>query len=79
MGAVDKRVLAVSLKGAKENIKAHLLKAMSTRAAEMLREDMEVMGPVRSKDVNAAQQELLQLARKLESGRKDDAEDGGGR
>jgi flagellar motor switch protein FliG len=67
VSVVDKRVLAVSLKGARDNIKSHLLKQMSTRAADMLREDMEVMGPVRSKDVNAAQQELLQLARKLES------------
>ena len=40
---------------------------MSSRAAEMLREDMETMGPVRSRDISAAQQELLQLARKLES------------
>ncbi|RXH56617.1 flagellar motor switch protein FliG [Granulicella sibirica] len=67
VGAADKKVLALSLKGAKDNIQAHLFKAMSSRAVEMLKEDMEVMGPVRSKDVNAAQQEFLNLARKLES------------
>jgi flagellar motor switch protein FliG len=67
VGAADKKVLAVALKGAKENIKAHLYKAMSSRAVEMLKEDMEVMGPVRMRDVNAAQQELLALARQLES------------
>jgi flagellar motor switch protein FliG len=67
MGAADKKVLAMSLKGAKDNLKAHLFMAMSSRAVEMLKEDIEAMGPVRSKEVNAAQQELLALARKLEA------------
>ncbi len=40
---------------------------MSSRAAEMMRDDMDVMGPVRSKDILAAQQELLALANRLES------------
>jgi flagellar motor switch protein FliG len=48
-------------------VKAHLFKAMSSRAVEMLKEDMEVMGPVRMRDVGLAQQELLALARQLES------------
>jgi flagellar motor switch protein FliG len=63
----DKKTLAIALKGGKDNVKAHLFKAMSSRAVEMLKEDMEVMGPVRMRDVNAAQQELLALARQLES------------
>ena len=67
VGAADKRMLALSLKGGRENVKAHLLQAMSSRAAEMLRDDMESLGPVRSKDVHAAQQELLALANKLEA------------
>jgi len=67
VGAVDKRVLALALKGAKDNLKAYLFQAMSSRAVEMLKEDMDVMGPVRSKDVSAAQQELLAVARKMES------------
>jgi flagellar motor switch protein FliG len=67
VGAADKKMLAMSLKGGKENIKAHLFKAMSSRAVEMMRDDMEAMGPVRGKDVNAAQQELLALAHKLEA------------
>lgn len=67
VGAADKKVLAMALKGGKENIKAHLFKAMSSRAVEMLKEDMDVMGPVRMRDVGAAQQELLALARQLES------------
>jgi flagellar motor switch protein FliG len=57
----------MALKGGKENVKAHLFKAMSSRAVEMLKEDMEVMGPVRMRDVGMAQQELLALARQLES------------
>jgi flagellar motor switch protein FliG len=66
VGAADKKVLAMALKGGKENVKAHLLMSMSSRASEMLKEDMEVLGPVRNKQVNAAQQELLALAKKLE-------------
>ena len=67
VSAADKRLLGMALKGGKENVKAHIYKAMSTRAAEMLKEDMEALGPVRSKDVSAAQQELLALASKLEA------------
>jgi flagellar motor switch protein FliG len=67
LSAVDKRVLAMALKGSKENVRAHLFKAMSSRATEMLQEDMEAMGPVRGKDVTAAQQELLAVARNLET------------
>lgn len=65
--AADKRVLAMALKGGRENLKAHIFRAMSTRAVEMLKEDMDVLGPVRMKEVGLAQQELLNLARQLES------------
>jgi flagellar motor switch protein FliG len=64
--AADKKVLALALKGAKDNVKAHLFKVMSSRAVEMLKEDMEVLGPVRPKEIGAAQQELLALATRLE-------------
>jgi flagellar motor switch protein FliG len=67
VSAVDKRVLALSLKGAKENLRAHLLKAMSTRAVEMLKDDMDAMGPVRTKEVARAQEEMLVLAHSLEA------------
>lgn len=67
VSAADKKTLALALKGGRENVKAHLLKALSSRAAEMLKDDMEAMGPVRSRDVSAAQQELLALAEKLEA------------
>ena len=67
VGAADKRMLAMALKGGKENVRAHLYKAMSTRAADMLKDDMDALGPVRGKDVSAAQQELLALANRLEA------------
>jgi flagellar motor switch protein FliG len=67
VGAVDKRVLALALKGARDNLKAHLLKGMSSRAVEMLKDDMDSMGPVRTKEVARAQQELLVLAHSLET------------
>jgi flagellar motor switch protein FliG len=67
VGAADKKVLSLALKGAKDNIRAHLFQAMSSRAVEMLKEDMEIMGPVRGREVAEAQQELLNLARKLEA------------
>jgi flagellar motor switch protein FliG len=67
VGGVDKRVLALSLKGAKEDLRAHLFKAMSTRAVEMLKDDMDAMGPVRSKEVARAQEEMLVYAHALEA------------
>jgi flagellar motor switch protein FliG len=67
IGQVDKKQLAMALKGANDELKAHLFKALSSRAVEMLQEDMEVMGPVRVREVTQAQQEVLSLARKLEA------------
>jgi flagellar motor switch protein FliG len=64
---VDKKQLALALRGAREDLKAHVFRAMSSRAVEMLKEDMEVMGPVRAREVAAVQQEILQLARRLEA------------
>ncbi len=66
VSAADKRTLAMALKSADENLRAHMFRAMSSRAVEMMQEDMESMGPVRGRDVAQAQQELLALARKLE-------------
>jgi len=67
LAACDKRTLAIALKGGRENLRAHIFQAMSSRAVEMLKEDMDVMGPVRMKDVGLAQQEILALARQLEA------------
>ena len=67
VSGVDKRQLALALRGANENLRAQIFKAMSSRAVEMLKEDMEVLGPVRSREVAQAQQEILNLARRLEA------------
>jgi flagellar motor switch protein FliG len=67
VGAADKKVLAMALKGAQDNVKAHIFQAMSSRAVDMMKDDMEAIGPVRSKDVVAAKQVLLTLARTMES------------
>jgi flagellar motor switch protein FliG len=67
VSGVDKRQLAMALRGANEELRAQVFKAMSSRAVEMLKEDMEVLGPVRSREVAQAQQEILNLARRLEA------------
>ena len=67
VSGVDKKQLAMALRGANEELRAAIFKSMSARAVEMLKEDMEVLGPVRSRDVAQAQQEILNLARRLEA------------
>lgn len=67
LGAMDKKTLALSLKGASADLKNHIFRAMSSRAVEMLKEDMEALGPVRSKEVAQAQQEAIAVIRRLES------------
>jgi len=67
LGRVDRKVLTVALKGTSEQLKEHFLKAMSQRGSEMLREDMEVMGAVKIKDVEAAQQQIIAIVRQLET------------
>jgi flagellar motor switch protein FliG len=67
VSGVDKRQLALALRGTNDELRAQIFKAMSSRAVEMLKEDMEVLGPVRSREVAQAQQEILNLARRLEA------------
>ena len=67
VSGVDKRQLALALRGANDELRATIFRSMSTRAVEMLKEDMEVLGPVRSREVAQAQQEILNLARRLEA------------
>ncbi len=57
--------LLLALKGADERLKEKIFKNMSQRAAEMLKDDLEAKGPVRVAEVEAAQKEILQAARKL--------------
>ncbi len=65
-GGADKKVLTLALKGATEAVRNHFFATMSSRAIEMMKEEAELLGPVRSKDVAKAQQEVVALARKLE-------------
>jgi len=67
LGQLDKKTLALALRGTSDEMKTYIFKSMSSRAVEMLKEDMEVLGPVRSRDVGKAQQEIVAVARKLES------------
>lgn len=67
MNMVDKKTLMVALKGASEDLRSHIYRTMSSRAVEMMKEDSEMMGPVRGKDVAKAQAEIVAIARKLES------------
>lgn len=67
VSGVDKKQLALAMRGAKDELRAAVFKSMSSRAAEMLKEDMDVLGPVRSREVAQAQQEVLNLARRLEA------------
>ena len=64
---LEKKTLALALRGATEEMKSCIFKSMSSRAVEMLKEDMETMGPVRSKDVTKAQMESVEVARRLEA------------
>jgi flagellar motor switch protein FliG len=67
LGQMDKKTLATALRGASEEIKNYIFKSMSSRAVEMLKEDMEVLGPVKSREINRAQLEAVAVARKLEA------------
>ena len=63
---VDNNDLAMALKGANEQVQNACLSNLSTRLAAMIKEDMEYMGPVRMKDVEEAQQKIVNIIRKLE-------------
>ena len=62
----DKKGLTIALKGASDEIRQRFFGNMSKRAGEMLREEMEVLGAVRLRDVEKSQQEVVAIARKLE-------------
>lgn len=64
---VNNEILAKALRTASDDIKEKIFKNLSARATEMLREDMEVMGPVKLADVEEAQQEIIKVAKKLEA------------
>ncbi len=63
---VDNNELSVALKGSTQEVKDMIFANMSKRMAEMVKEDMEFMGPVRLRDVEEAQQKIVNIIRKLE-------------
>lgn len=63
---VEKKTISAALKGATEPQQQQFFRNMSGRAVEMMREEIEIMGPVKIKDVHAAQQRIVDIVRKLE-------------
>ena len=63
--SVDQDVLVVAMKGADAQLQEKLLSCMSTRAAANLRDEMEALGPVRLTEVQEAQKQIINVARKL--------------
>jgi flagellar motor switch protein FliG len=61
----DRKVLTTALKGTTAKVREHFTQCMSQRAAEMLAEDMEALGPVRIRDVHTAQQQLVAGVRQM--------------
>jgi flagellar motor switch protein FliG len=67
LGKVDRKILTVALKGTSEQLRNHFLQGMSQRGAEMVKEDMDALGPVKIKEVEAAQQQIIAVVRQLEA------------
>ena len=63
---IENDTLSLALKTASEELKAKIFKNMSERAAQLIQEDMQFMGPVRVSDVEAAQQKIVDVVRRLE-------------
>jgi len=63
---VDRKTLVLALKGTSDQLKEHFTKKMSSRAREMMMEDLEALGPVKLRDVDEAQQEVITVIRQLQ-------------
>src|SRR5215510_2124144 len=63
---VDRRTLAAALKGATEQQQQQFFRNMSRRRVEMMKEEIDIMGPVKIRDVHTAQQHIVDVVRKLE-------------
>jgi len=63
---VDKKTLALALKGTSEELRGQFFRNMSSRAVEMMKEDMDALGPVKLKDVETAQQQIVGIVRTLD-------------
>lgn len=67
LSRIDRKLLTVALKGTSDKLRDHFLSAMSQRGAEMLREDMDALGPVKIREVEGAQQQIITVLRQLEN------------
>lgn len=67
LAKVDRKVLTMALKGTSEQLRNQVLSCLSQRGADMLKEDMDALGPVKIKDVEGAQQQIIAIVRQLES------------
>ena len=66
MQRVDKKALALALKGTVEELQERFYSNMSSRAVEMMKEEMDFMGQVKIKDVNDAQKQVVEVLRELD-------------
>jgi flagellar motor switch protein FliG len=78
LAKVDRKVLTLALKGTSEKLRTHFTQCMSSRSAEMLGEDMDALGPVRIRDVTAAQSQVVTVVRQLQKDGSIAARSGGG-
>jgi flagellar motor switch protein FliG len=67
LARVDRKSLTLALKGTSDALKDHFFGTMSARAVEMLKEDIDALGPVRIRDVEGAQQQIIGIIRQLET------------
>lgn len=63
---VDRKVLTIALKGTSEQLRNHIFATMSQRGVEMLKEDIDALGPVKIREVEAAQQQIIAVVRQLD-------------
>ncbi len=64
---VDRKILTIALKGTSEHLRNHIFGTMSQRGVEMLKEDIEALGPVKIREVETAQQQVIAVVRQLDS------------
>ena len=67
LSRVDRKLLTVALKGTSEQLRNYFKQSMSAKSGEMLDEDMEALGPIKIKEVEAAQQQIIAIVRQLET------------
>jgi flagellar motor switch protein FliG len=67
LSRIDKKTLTVALKGTSDSLRDHFFTNMSERGSAMLKEDMDALGPIKIRDVEAAQQQVIAIVRALET------------